>query len=471
MHTNSYGHIENSAVSAFASFAAKYNILLTMAGFSDAPIVQSIAVPAVCLLIAFLAYGSQLIFHAAILEPGPPSSSETWIFNGLLLLLWYTYLKTVVVDPGRYVFADKVIEADGVARWCKKCEAPKPPRAHHCRLCGRCVPRMDHHCPWTRNCVSMTTFPHFLRFLFYANISLWTLGRLLWQRFHALYDSRNMPAYLGPSMTAMISLTMLSLVWSITTLVLLIMLVTTVRSWILNQTMIEGWEIDRHEAIADRSGRDWWDIVGPGGKKIRFEKIEFPYDIGFFANMAQAMGTANVLMWFFPFAGSPKVGEHGKGPGWTWPENGFNRETGMWPPPDPDKIRRAARDLPAARHSYEQELREMELDPEERKRAFKERQERDLKRRRLLVAELEEVDDYDMVDDKDVHDGAEPPAERGFDGAKGWTNSDGDRLRDYGVDEEAEGGTIDDAEQDDDVPLGELLRRRKVLRKVDDQDS
>lgn len=22
-------------------------------------------------------------------------------------------------------------------RWCKKCEAVKPPRAHHCRKCGR----------------------------------------------------------------------------------------------------------------------------------------------------------------------------------------------------------------------------------------------------------------------------------------------------------------------------------------------
>lgn len=33
-------------------------------------------------------------------------------------------------------------------KWCRKCWAPKPERAHHCSVCGRCVLKMDHHCPW-----------------------------------------------------------------------------------------------------------------------------------------------------------------------------------------------------------------------------------------------------------------------------------------------------------------------------------
>jgi palmitoyltransferase len=33
-------------------------------------------------------------------------------------------------------------------KWCRKCWAPKPERAHHCSVCGRCVMKMDHHCPW-----------------------------------------------------------------------------------------------------------------------------------------------------------------------------------------------------------------------------------------------------------------------------------------------------------------------------------
>ena len=58
-------------------------------------------------------------------------------------------------------------EAHGPGKWCKKCAAPKPERAHHCGTCGRCVLKMgasflqcrsqkgnpylcnsDHHCMW-----------------------------------------------------------------------------------------------------------------------------------------------------------------------------------------------------------------------------------------------------------------------------------------------------------------------------------
>ncbi|PNY24883.1 Palmitoyltransferase [Tolypocladium capitatum] len=437
-----------------------------MAGFNEAPLVQNLAVPAVCLLIAFLSYFSQYIFHYSTLDPGPPSRTETVVFNTLLLCLWYSYFKAVTVDPGRYVFPHQVIEAEG--SWCKKCSAPKPPRAHHCRHCGRCIPKMDHHCPWTRNCVSMTTFPHFLRFLVYANVSLWTLWKLLWQRFYALWEARHLPAYLGPSVEGLIALALTSLICLFTTLALGIMLITTVKTWLFNCTMIEGWELDRHEAAIDRGGRDWWDITGPDGEKFRFERVEFPYDIGFFANMAQAMGTFNVPLWFFPLAGNPTVGKDGRGSGWTWEENGFNRKEGMWPPPDPVKIRQAARPWPAARRDYEAELREENLSPEEEKQAFKERQQRDARRRNMLLAELEEVDDYDIIDDIDGSDDAYD--QNDIRGSPGWMNSDGERLRDYGVDEDVEDAGADALhdDEDDEVPLGELLRRRKVLgRDVD----
>ncbi|KAF4121741.1 palmitoyltransferase [Geosmithia morbida] len=430
-----------------------------MAGLGDAPLMQYIAVPAVCLLITFLGFFSQYLFHySTTLDPGPPSRKETITFNILLAALYYTYFKTVSVDPGRYVFADRVLEVDDKKQWCSKCEAPKPPRAHHCRHCQRCIPKMDHHCPWTNNCVSMTTFPHFIRFLIYANLSLWMMGYLLFQRFYPLWESRNLPSYLGPSLLALVSLSAISVVGFFTSVALFIMLVTTAKSWLTNQTTIEGWEVDRHEAIAERGGRDWWDITGPNGKPIRFEKIEFPYDIGFFANMAQAMGTSNILWWFFPFASNPKIGEDGTGSGWTWEENGFNRMKGMWPPLDPEKIRRANRTWPGARRDYAAELKELDIGPEERKEAFRQRQEQDLERRKKLVAELEEVDsNFEFVNgsDSDDDDHSDNDDNRGFDGAPGWTNSDGERLRDYGVDEEAEDLA------DDNIPLAELIRRRK----------
>jgi palmitoyltransferase len=167
--------------------------------------------------------------------------------------------------------------------------------------------------------------------------------------------------------------------------------------------------------------------------------------------MAQAMGSSNPLWWGFPLAGSPRVAKDGQGSGWIWEENGFNREEGMWPPPDPEKIRRAARAWPAARRDYEAELRELDVDvtPDQRKMAFKERQDADNKRRRRLIAELEE----DEVDASAEDDNANHV---GLDGTSGWANSDGERLRDYGVDEDTE------LTLDDDVPLAELVRRRNI---------
>ncbi|PFH55567.1 hypothetical protein XA68_18032 [Ophiocordyceps unilateralis] len=442
-----------------------------MAGFNDVPFLRNLAVPAVCLLIAFLGYFSQYILHRSTLDPGPPSRIETFVFNALLLSLWYSYFKTVSVDPGRYVHPRKVVELNG--SWCKKCAAPKPPRAHHCRICDRCIPKMDHHCPWTRNCVSMTTFPHFLRFLVYANLSLWALGRMLWLRFYALWQVRHLPAYLGPSLLALIALAITSLVCLCTAFTLGIMLITTVRTWLFNCTMIEGWELDRHEAVVDRRGRESWDMVLPHGDKIRFERVEFPYDIGLFFNMAQAMGTNNVLLWLLPFSGNPTVAEDCQGIGWTWEENGFNRKEGMWPPQDPDKLRRAAGPWHASRIEQDAQLPDEKLSPEERKQAFRKRQEQDEERKLSLLRELEEMDGCRVVhelsesDDVGGRHGSQPSA---------WSNSDGERLHDYGVDEETEDadapalfdgggrGNGDRGEGDDDVPLTELLRRRRAVQ-------
>ncbi|KAI1484379.1 DHHC palmitoyltransferase-domain-containing protein [Biscogniauxia mediterranea] len=554
-------------------------------GTTASPI-QRLAVPAVCLLIAFLAYGSQWLFaHAPDLSPGPLTQTETYVFNGLLCCLWYTYYKAVTVDPGRYEFPPSMrkkadpepepnfennnttknatLEALRRRRWCRKCALPKPPRAHHCKTCRRCVPKMDHHCPWTNNCVSLQTFPHFLRFLVYTNVSLWTLLSFLFRRVHGLWAARHMPAYLGPTLGQLVLLTMLLIVAGITSLVLTLLLATTLKGWAFNTTMIEGWEIERHEAVLERRAGDdgggWWRGDNNDDEGLGPEPVEFPYDIGIFANMAQAMGTANPLLWLLPFAGGPRVAPFpGDGDekwdvnktgssskrstktsslvGWAYEENGLNDREDMWPPLDPDKVRnaRAWRDREReldARNAADREMRRRQqqyqsaggdMDEDERE-AFRRRQERDLKRwegtRSRIMDELEEVRDYDYDHDDDYereydfvdeaygvrapradyHDkrnnnnypvagGRGWPRPAGIivdEGKSGWVNAEGEQLGDYGVDEDTEfddpayaehvviggraGGGYSypaaekEKEEDDEVPLGELIRRRKVV--------
>ena len=122
----------------------------------------------------------------------------------------------------------------------------------------------------------------------------------------------------------------------------------------------------------------------------------------------------------------------------------------MWPPLDPDKMPRTQRpaDLDQDLSAYSSISEEVD--------AFKQRQRKDYERWNVHKESVPGNEDEDEVDEY------ESEYEEGMDGEKGWTNSDGDRLRDYGVDEEAEELV------EEDIPLGELLRRRKS-RAVDEE--
>lgn len=165
-----------------------------------------LAIPAVSLLIAFLAYTSQYLFY--YIEPGPLNKDQLIRFNMLVGCLWVCYYRACATDPGRVsatekddyagsgeeVKMDQQQTAAQQQRWCRKCARPKPPRAHHCKSCARCIPRMDHHCPWTANCVSHHTYPHFVRFVFYCVVATGYLEYLLYVRGAVLWTDRDMPS-------------------------------------------------------------------------------------------------------------------------------------------------------------------------------------------------------------------------------------------------------------------------------------
>ncbi|PMD38271.1 zf-DHHC-domain-containing protein [Hyaloscypha variabilis F] len=434
---------------------------------------EDLAIPAASFLIIFLAYTSQYLFY--YIEPGPLTKKEAIWFNVIVAGIWWCYDRACSVDPGPKGWIQKTVRdfddsGDEAKvnmapkrrrRWCKKCDAPKPPRAHHCRRCGRCIPKMDHHCPWTTNCVSHTTFPHFLRFVLYAVISMSILAYHLFVRAAVIFSNRNLPAYLGPPTWAMAHLFVLILVNSVTLFALFILFVRATYSLAINTTMIESWEIERHEALVDRARKTGGWVYGNGGQKVRIEHQEFPYDIGIWKNLVQGMGTPNVLLWFLPFGRGPSIDTAAE-----FEVNGFEDESKSWPPPDPDKFPRVKRKVDVD-EDFE-DVGDVE--------AFRRRQQGDYERRRMqgeavdsgrLMQPLGDEDDpfgpyspdpvkRDRDAFEDEQDDYESEVEEGIDGEEGWTNAEGDRLRDFGVDEDA------DLLAEEEIPLGELLRRRKA---------
>lgn len=109
--------------------------------------------------------------------------------------------------------------------------------------------------------------------------------------------------YLGPSPLQLIILFIFSVVNSTTLFALAILLVRNIWCLGANVTTIEGWEMERHETLLRRAKVLGGYLDGPNGIKVKIDRQEFPYDIGIFKNMSQAMGGKG-LFWLWPFARS-----------------------------------------------------------------------------------------------------------------------------------------------------------------------
>ena len=109
---------------------------------------SQLAVPSVYTLIVFLGYPSQWLLMC--LEPAPLTKNELVVLNVAIVLVLITYSQAVFVDPGNIEAGwaeNQGLEAKkgeeeregGVKsrKWCRRCDAAKPPRAHHCKECKR----------------------------------------------------------------------------------------------------------------------------------------------------------------------------------------------------------------------------------------------------------------------------------------------------------------------------------------------
>ncbi|KKA17003.1 hypothetical protein T310_9371 [Rasamsonia emersonii CBS 393.64] len=258
---------------------------------------------------------------------------------------------------------------------------------------------------------------------------------------------RRLDDYLGPSIAQLTHLFLLIVVNSVTLFALFILLVRTLWSLGTNVTTIESWEIERHKTLLRRARHFGGYLEGPDGIKMRIQKQEFPYDIGIWNNIKAGMGSSNILSWFWPFAATP-----GRDTGLSFEVNGFEDPGLSWPPPDPDRIPRKPRYMdmgdPFPVRHFDSAQEEIE--------AFNQRQREDMERRsggfglqrrrkfHERYAEQDAEGENSFQDDDTSNEGEEA-----------WRNAEGDRLQDFGVDEEVE------FYDEDDIPLAELMRRRR----------
>ncbi|KAK6383947.1 Palmitoyltransferase [Exophiala oligosperma] len=306
-----------------------------------------------------------------------------------------------------------------------------------------------------------------MRFLWYAVSAMCYLEYFLFERGRIIWDDRHMPSYLGPTLPQMIHLFFLIVVNSLTLFMVSVTFLRTVWGLGGNVTTIESWEIERHAKLLRRARALGGYLDGPDGIRIRITKQEFPYDIGIWNNIVQGMGgTSNVIAWLWPFSATPRTS------GVDFETNGFEDPGTSWPPPDPDRMPRLARPLDPKDAFVH---RHGDLSPDDEVLAFRKRQMADferraehygggvvVKRRKPFHERFEEENGTPIENDyysENDDDGDDDKGSAGS-GEEGWQDSGGNRLKDYGVDEEVE------FYDEDNIPIAELLRRRRRQGKV-----
>ncbi|KAN0100355.1 DHHC palmitoyltransferase domain containing protein [Tylopilus felleus] len=258
-------------------------------------------------------------------------------FDALALMLLWNYYLCIVTDPGRvpdgwepdFLAGEgyEVKKLTGGPRHCRSCAKYKPPRSHHCRQCNRCVLRMDHHCPWVNNCIGYFNYGHFLRFLFYVDVTCTYHLSMVTRR---VMDTMNTRYYNDLSGFDFL-LVVLNYVF-VVPVILAVGAFSLYHFYNLtsNTTTIEGWEKDK-AATLKRNGK--------------IQEIKFPYDVGVWKNTVSILGS-NPLLWCCP---TVPVGNGLK----FQLSVGTVRDVEAWPPRDPALEHQKPFQLPDTPWTYE----------------------------------------------------------------------------------------------------------------------
>ncbi|KAG0170300.1 Palmitoyltransferase [Apophysomyces sp. BC1034] len=173
---------------------------------------------------------------------------------------------------------------------------------------------MDHHCPWINNCVGHDNYSHFLRFIFYVDLTCgYAMVLFLWRAKAMIDPNSSVP---DPSVTE----TMFLIVDFILTFIVLfcvgILSMYHLYCLATNQTAIEGSERSKVQKLI-RQGK-----IAP---------VVYPFHIGFYKNVCSVLGD-NPLLWMWP--------QRMPGNGVTFPiRPGTDPKLPYyWPPRDPNDL-------------------------------------------------------------------------------------------------------------------------------------
>lgn len=212
--------------------------------------------------------------------------------TGIITLILTSYYRAIVTPPGYVPVSWKPDLESGLesgettpggpnVRFCQKCSAPKPERAHHCRVCDRCILKMDHHCPWINNCVGHKNHKFFLLFLIYASTGIaYVLLLIVITFIEAMKDPKASEDFL-----AIFGLTILATI--MLPVGLAIMMLLSWQLWLVasNTTSIENEEFEKLRYTTKKEGKVY--------KHVNV------YNLGSMANFKSVFGN-QVLWWWLP---------------------------------------------------------------------------------------------------------------------------------------------------------------------------